>query len=380
MAPVLALRMGMAPLVALVLLAGGGRGSHPLIAEMRRVRQACARDVLQRANESQAFDPIIVVTDDAEWASTLSDLDITLDLDPGDVLFHFGRRLAEIIRRHRLERILYVGAAACPLLTSDQLESIAEAVRHQDQTVIANNINSTDWAAITPAALVGDWIDRLDSDNQLGWVLSNDAGLKPMTWPPSPATRLDIDVPIDAQIAALHAQCGLNLKRVVAELGWDDSRLHAARDVIATRATRVILAGRVPSWAWAQMEKSTQCWVRVYSEERGMRAAGRLQAKQVHSLLNDQLHAVGLKRFVEGLCQMADTILWDTRVLWAANGLWPDEVDRYAADLGKVEWISDPFIREFTQAVVDAPIPIVTGGHALVSGGLWTLLESMQKL
>jgi hypothetical protein len=77
------------------------------------------------------------------------------------------------------------------------------------------------------------------------------------------------------------------------------------------------------------------------------------------------------------LCSMTDAMLWDTRVLWAANGIWPTGVDRYAADLGLVEMISDPFIREFTQAVLDAPIPIVTGGHSLVSGGLWALLESI---
>ena len=152
-------------------------------------------------------------------------------------------------------------------------------------------------------------------------------------------------------------------------------RLRAAREVLKTPATRVILAGRVPSWALAQMEKSTQCWTRVYSEERGMRAAGRLGAGQVRSLLNDHLQAVGLERFIAELSSMADAILWDTRVLWAARGVWPTEVERYAADLGMVECIADPFLRDFTQAINEAPIPIVTGGHALVSGGLWTLLE-----
>jgi hypothetical protein len=39
-----------------------------------------------------------------------------------------------------------------------------------------------------------------------GWVLSNDAGLTPIAWPPSPTTRLDIDAPIDAQIAALQPE------------------------------------------------------------------------------------------------------------------------------------------------------------------------------
>ncbi len=177
----------------------------------------------------------------------------------------------------------------------------------------------------------------------------------------------------------LHPQCGSNLRAMVQALGWNTDRLRAVREVLKTPATRVILAGRVPSWAMAQMEKSTQCWTRVYSEERGMRAAGRLGAGQVRSLLNDHLQAVGLERFITELSSMADAILWDTRVLWAARGVWPTEVERYAADLGLVDFITDPFLRDFTQAINEAPIPIVTGGHALVSGGLWTLLESMNN-
>ena len=363
--------------VGLVLFAGGERGAHPLLLAMRRIRQACARDALERALKTQRYAPLIVVTDDAEWAATLGDLPVSIDLDAPERPFHFGRRLAQIVEQYHLLKFLYLGAAACPLLAVDQFQLIAETLHSADRLVIANNIHSTDWAAVAPAAIIADWVDRLGTDNGLGWVLSADAGVPPMTWPVSPATRLDIDVPIDAQIAALHPACGPNLRRVMADVAWQTNRLQAARDVIGTRASRLALIGRVPSWAWAQLEKSAQCWTRVFSEERGMRAAGRLGAGQVRSLLNDHLTAVGLSKFVDELASMNDAILWDTRVLWAARGLWPSEIDRYAADLGLVDYIEDPFMRDFTQAINDAPIPIVTGGHALVSGGLWALLDSM---
>lgn len=365
--------------IPFILMLGGDRGSQPLLEAMRRVRQACARDLLLRAKHSGAFDPIIVASDDPDWTATLGDLNVTIDLDQVARPFQFGHRLADLIDRNHFDKVLYLGAASAPLMTADQLIEIAEAIRTQDRVAISNNIYSSDWAAISPASIVGQWIDRLEADNSLGWVLSHDAGLKPFAWPASPATRLDIDVPIDAQIAALHSDCGSNLREVVKTLQWNDHRLRAAREVMRVPATRVILAGRVPSWAWAQMEKATQCWVRVYSEERGMRAAGRQNAGQVRSILNDHLNSIGMKQFFIELCSMADAIVWDTRVLWAARGLWPSEIDRYASDLGLVDQITDPFIREFTQAVIDAPIPIVTGGHALVSGGLWTILETMHS-
>ena len=363
--------------IGLIIFAGGSAPSPALLRQMHTVRQACAHDLLERAIEARSFDPIIVATGDRAFADSIDHLPVTIDLDRDDETFHFGRRLAEVIERFRLTRLLYMGAASAPLLTVTDLARVAETARQHDRAVIANNINSTDWAAITPAAIVREWIERLPSDNSLGWVLSHDAGLEPIGWPPSPATRLDLDVPIDAQIAARHASCGRRVREVVSQLPWDDRRLRAACEVLQTRASRVILAGRVPSWSVAQMEKTVQCWTRVYSEERGMRAAGRQGAGQVRSLLNDHLRAVGLSRFMADLCSMADAMLWDTRVLWAANGVWPSEEDRYAADLGLVDAIGDPFIREFTRAVLGAPIPIVTGGHTLVSGGLWALLESM---
>ncbi len=365
--------------VPLILMLGGDRGSQPLIEAMRRVRQACARDQLLRAEQAGAFDPILVASDDPDWTATLDDLNVTIDLDPAAAPFQFGRRLADLIDRHHFDKVVYLGAASAPLMTADQLAEIAEAICAQDRVVISNNIYSSDWAAISPASIVGQWLDRLEADNALGWVLSHDAGLKPIAWPASPATRLDIDVPIDAQIAALHSDCGSNLREVVKTLQWNDDRLRAARAVMKVPATRVILAGRVSAWAWAQMEQATQCWVRVYSEERGMRAAGRQKAGQVRSILNDHLTAVGLKSFLDELCGLADAIVWDTRVLWAARGLWPSAIDRYASDLGLVDQITDPFIREFTQAIIAAPIPIVTGGHALVSGGLWTILETLKN-
>jgi hypothetical protein len=363
--------------IGLIVFAGGTAPTHPLLSQMHMVRQACAHDLLERAIAARSFEPLIVVTGDQIFAHSIGDLPVTIDLDGDTAPFHFGRRLAEVIQRFALSRFLYMGGASAPLLTAVDLAQIAEVAQRHDRAVIANNINSTDWAAITPASIVREWIASLPSDNSLGWVLSHEAGLEPIGWTSSPATRLDLDVPIDAQIAARHPQCGSHVREVVRQLAWDAGRLRAASEVLQTRASRLILAGRVPSWSVAQVEKTVQCWTRVYSEERGMRAAGRLGAGQVQSLLSEHMHAVGLSRFMADLCSMTDAMLWDTRVLWAANGIWPSEEDRYAADLGLIDMIGDPFIRDFTQAVLDAPIPIVTGGHALVSGGLWALLESL---
>ena len=38
--------------------------------------------------------------------------------------------------------------------------------------------------------------------------------------------------------------------------------------------------------------------------------------------------------------------------------------------------IRDPFIRAFTEAAMACPVPVVLGGHSLVSGGLPVLVEA----
>ena len=45
-------------------------------------------------------------------------------------------------------------------------------------------------------------------------------------------------------------------------------------------------------------------------------------------------------------------------------------------NLRQPEKIADPFVRHFTEAAMQAPIPIVLGGHSLVAGGLYALIEA----
>ena len=66
----------------------------------------------------------------------------------------------------------------------------------------------------------------------------------------------------------------------------------------------------------------------------------------------------------------------DDRVLWAARGNWPSPADRFNSDLLRPEDISDPFIQQFTSAAMSCPVPVVLGGHSLVSGGLRVLIDA----
>lgn len=361
--------------LSLIMLARGHRPGPRWLQAMDDVVLAAAGDTLTRA--VGLFDRLIVATPDRAWGESLRSLGVELDVDPPGTPFHFGHRLSDLVTRLRLDRIFYSGTASAPLLGRNDLAAIAKAAREAESSVIVNNLHSTDWAAIVPAHVVVDRAERLHLDSAIGWVLSKEAGLTPQAWPRSPASVMDIDTPLDALIAARHPGAGPMLRQAVAASGWPGDNIDAVIRVMSTPALRLTLIGRVPSWSMGLLEQKTQLWVRVFSEERGMRAAGRMASGGVRSLIANTIDAVGVRRFFADLADMSDAALIDSRVVLAARNVWPDDAQRFASDLLMADVIDDPFLRAFTQAAADCPIPILLGGHSLVTAGLWTMLESV---
>jgi hypothetical protein len=145
-----------------------------------------------------------------------------------------------------------------------------------------------------------------------------------------------------------------------------------------TPGTRLTLIGRVSSAIWQYLESRTRGWTRVLSEERGMAASGRQAAGVARSLVAAHLWRVGPEAFCAELSQMAEAVFFDTRVALAHLNVWPDAADRYASDAGQPELIRDERLRALTRAALAAPIPIVLGGHGVVAGDLYALLETQE--
>ena len=379
-------------------MAGGG-GTTPVEQAVAGACRAAARDTIERALEADVASRIVVATDHAEWAETLADLPVVIDLEPspapagegwvGVKPFHFGKRLAEVIERHCIRRAFYLGGGSAPLMDGPALRAVADTVRHDDGLIVTNNIYSSDWAAFAPAGGAVQHANDLRSDNSLGWILSRQGGLAAREWPRSAATQFDLDTPTDLLIAGLQPRpdrserpdrsIGPHLSAHIAGLGWEDTHVHEAAKVLVTPAKQVIIAGRVPQSTWTYLESKTLCWMRVFSEERGMRASGRLSGGLVRSLLADYLVLVGLEQFFREMGELADAMFLDSRVMMAARGSWPSPADRFYSDLRRPDDIADPFLREFTAAALDAPVPVVLGGHSLVSGGLLALIDQVTE-
>jgi hypothetical protein len=88
------------------------------------------------------------------------------------------------------------------------------------------------------------------------------------------------------------------------------------------------------------------------------------------------LQSVGPRRFFANLAELGNAAFIDSRVLFHHLSLQPTPADRFYSDLLWSDRIDDPTVRAFTEAAVEAPISVLLGGHSLVAGGLWALIDA----
>jgi hypothetical protein len=363
--------------VTIALLVGGW-GDSEVEQALRGAHYAAARDLLETLLPVESIGQAVVATDDAAWADQLADLPVTVDIDPPGTAFHFGRRLAELIDRYGVKRLLYSGGASAPLLKAERWAQVVARLAHAERLVASNNLHSCDWMGVVPADELASIIAREANDNALAWVLANDVGLPEESSPASAATRFDLDTPVDLLIAQRHPGAGAHLRRFLDELGWEARHVDGLLAAMSREGGSLAIIGRASSAAWAALERATRCWVRVFAEERGMRASGRQERGEVRSLLANHLELVGVESFFDALEDLVEGVLLDNRVILAARRLWPSAADRYHADLQRWDRVEEPFLRRFTRAAAGARVPILMGGHSVVAGGLMALIEAYE--
>lgn len=350
----------------------GTRWASPVEAMLSGAYQAIALDTIARAREAGAFERIVVATNSTEFARLAQCLPVEVDLDDG--MFHFGQRLRGLVHRYRPPRVFYLGAGSGPLLTADDLASAARLLACSENTAISNNYFSADMVGYTPAAAIED-IELPANDNDLPYRLVRQAGLRHVALPRGAGTMIDVDTPTDLAVLRLHPGAGPHTHSFLATAALDSIPLAATLPILRDPSRQIVVAGRVSQAVWARLEDDFRCGVRVYAEERGMRASGREARGEVRSLLGFLLEEAGPHAFFQHLAELGQAAFLDSRVLFHHCHWNPSAADRFYSDLLDAESISDARVREFTRAARRAPIPVVLGGHSLVSGGLWVLAD-----
>jgi len=356
----------------------GGLGDTPVEQMVAVTRLTCALDTIEAALSTGAFERTILATDQA----CDQDLPPGLELDIDDGPFHFGRRLAGIIRRHSLTSVVYLGGGSMPLLDGAGLSQITQGL--DGDRARTNNRFSSDLVAfpITPDVLAA--VEGVDRDNSLARAIEESAGLTLEELPRTVATQMDIDSPSDLAVLALTGEGGPRLRDYLRSL---ESETHSTGQALSLtayqrvlplltdREAQIVVAGRVGSHAWQYLERETACRVRLFAEERGLESDDRASTGTARSLLGFVIEAAGIDRFFELLPQLGDAAFIDTRVLLAHMRIDATREDRFLSDLGNWTAISDPFLRDFTRLATEADIPVLLGGHSLMSGGLMALNE-----
>jgi hypothetical protein len=275
-----------------------------------------------------------------------------------------------------------------PLASERELADLAAAVSGEGDCVVANNLYSADVVALHPASAL-ERIQLPAADNDLAWLLCYRATVPFAPMPRTLAAQFDLDTPTDlavlwwcAQAPPLNTAVGPHLSslldRVPPTMPTLLEALKGAYAVMATRRAELLVAGRVSSWVWRRLEVNLPCQTRILSEERGMRASGREERGEARSLLGLYVDLAGIAGLLDALEQLCDAAFLDSRVLFAHRRLNPSRPDRFASDALAPDDITDSWVRDFTSAIASARIPIVTGGHSLISGGLWALSERVR--
>lgn len=358
----------------LLIMTGTSVGSEPE-RMVSQARESITLDLVERALKVPSLGPVIVSTNSMQLASQLEAYPIHVEQDPPDSSFHFGQYLVRLIERYALHRCFYVGGGAGPLLSASTLDSVARAILDAERMLVTNNFYSSDWAAFVPTTELMRF-PLPDTDNQLAWVLGEDAGLPIRELPRTAATQFDVDTPMDLITLAAHPDAGPHTRAFLDSLDLDTTAIDAALPLMLDRDATILVAGRISSATWHYLERETACSTRILSEERGMRASGRQSRGEVRSLLGYLLSEVGMDRFFEILATMGQALFLDNRVLFAHQRMWPTASDRFHSDLGQPEKVTDPFVRALTRAAMDAPVPVIMGGHSLVAGGMYALIEA----
>lgn len=340
-----------------------------------RAQIAAALDTLEKLRALKSIGEIIVATPSAEFAERVQPLGVRVETDAAADDFHWGNVLVRLIQKYRITHPLYIGGGSGVLMTRADWESICQRILTEDHLVVTNNFFSSDFAAWTP----GDAVLRFEPppvDNDLAYRLGERAHLRIGALDKNATTQLDIDTPTDLLTLTLYPGIGANLRAFLRSVPLDTTRLDQIRARLPDNQKTIFVAGRVSASLLQFLEHTTRCQWRILSEERGMRASGRDERGEVRSLLGLYLDQVGARQFVAELTQLGHAAIIDSRVLFAHRRLRPTTVDRFYSDLLEPDRIADPWIREFTRAMCHATQPVLLGGHSLVAGGIYALVET----
>ncbi len=356
-----------------VVIFEGSRPKSRVEEEMALVRQAALLDNLEKIKLVSFVEQVLLYTNRPELVEPAGNLGakVFLNKESPD-RFHYGCALQAAIKEHNLSRVLCLNGAGSPLITVDELKVICHKLLEKEAFVYTNNTQSVDLVAFTVPPGISE-VELPATDNSLAMTLRDQLGLEMELMPHTLGLLFDIDTPTDLLILGAGPFAGPRTQKTLLDLQYDYSSLERAKAVLADEYEDVALIGRVGAPVIERLNALLKLRLRIFSEERGMKSLGRIEANEVVSLLGLLIDHAGLEQFFSYLSRVASCAFIDTRVLMYHYHYHFSDEARFLSDLGRWRELEHPWLREFTRLAGECPIPVILGGHSLVSGSLWAL-------
>ena len=291
--------------------------------------------------------------------------------------FHFGETLKKVISSRSLQGCVYIGSGSGVLLRRADYEVLVTWARHPSARMLVNNLYSTDFASFAQAQTLLP-LELPQIDNTLG-VMLTDQGMPCRTLPRNLRTQYDIDTPTDVLLLKATG-------RLIEEepLPFEEqavvSSANAVMDTLTDRSGRLWIYGRVNPATWAWFQDRTACQTAGVIEGRGLRSyQGFASDAEIGRVCRSMFEQAGWDAFFTSLAKHASAAILDTRPLLTTNSDMPSTADRFRSDLLRIARIENPTWKSFTQAAQRASLPVLLGGHNLISGGLYAVGRSCWK-
>ena len=290
-----------------------------------------------------------------------------------ELSFHFGETLKQIIDEEQLDAVIYFGSGSGALLSQAQLADLVAFAQRPQNEALFNNYYSCDFAVFADTSALLQ-LPIPDTDNGLGFMLS-DFGVTCRSLPRSLASQFDLDTPIDLLLLKEAERGGPRLQEFLATQSFNHPTLQQVTTLLSQRTALVYLVGRVSPATWQVFEQQVACRTAGMIEGRGMKAYADRQPPILAHLFRER----GFADFFRALEDSADAAIIDSRPLLAHHGTLPSPHERFSCDLFRVAEMKDPVWIDFAQRALACSIPILLGGHSLVSGGLYLLSDICWK-
>ncbi len=355
-------------------------GGEPLSKLEKSLNNVCHTVLLDNMRKLMNVDDIreiVVVTNYHRLAKKAGKMDKVVVQDVQTKGFHFGEELLKIVSEYKPQNLFYLGGASFPLIQEKEIKQIISAVKDRDNFVYTNNPQSSDLVAFTPADALFN-MQPPASDNSLAISLRDEAGLTMELIPYSKGIIFDLDTPTDFLILGASPYVEKSTEKALREVPLNYELLDKAKEVLCGYYRDVAIVGRVGAPLIAYLNNNLKLRLRIFSEERGMKALGRETSGEVETLIGYFIEEFGISKFFKYLERVAELAFIDTRVLFAHFKLDLQAEERFLSDMGRWQELEHPWLKEFTRAAVECEIPVLLGGHSLVSGGLWLLAEELK--